>query len=40
VVVRTWDARPPTETARAAMLKSVLDLRVEVMQVGKDGAPG
>jgi len=35
VVVQTWDTRPPTETARAAMLKSVLDLSVEVIEAGK-----
>jgi hypothetical protein len=35
VVVKTWETRPPTETARAAMLKSVLDLSVEVMEAGK-----
>ena len=39
VVVRTWEARPPTETARAAMLKSVLDLSVEVMAAGKTPPP-
>jgi hypothetical protein len=39
VVVRTWEARPPTETARAAMLKNVLDLSVEVMAAG-NAPPG
>jgi hypothetical protein len=36
VVVKTWETRAPTETARAAMLKSVLDLSVEVMEAGKN----
>jgi|HubBroStandDraft_2_1064218.scaffolds.fasta_scaffold32347_3 hypothetical protein len=40
VVVKTWEARPPTETARAGMLKSVLDLNVEVMEAGKNPPPG
>jgi hypothetical protein len=39
VVVRTWIERPPTETARAAMLKSVLDLSVEVMDAGRTKKP-
>jgi hypothetical protein len=38
--VKTWEARPPTETARAGMLKSVLDLNVEVMEAGKNPPPG
>jgi hypothetical protein len=29
--LRTWSARPPTEEQRAALLKVVLDLNVEVM---------
>jgi hypothetical protein len=39
VVVKTWEARPPTETARASMLKSVIDLSVEVMEAGKAESP-
>jgi hypothetical protein len=34
-VVRRWDTEPPTEGARAAMLKSVLELNVEVIEAGK-----
>jgi hypothetical protein len=34
-VVQNWDTRPPSEPVRAAMLKSVIELNVEVMEVGK-----
>jgi hypothetical protein len=34
-VVRRWEAEPPTEGARAAMLKCVLELNVEVIEAGK-----
>jgi hypothetical protein len=34
-VVRAWDARPPTEQERSAMLKNVIDLNVEVIAAGK-----
>ncbi len=34
-VVRTWDTRPPSEPERAAMLKAVIDLNVEVIAAGK-----
>jgi hypothetical protein len=34
--LRTWSARPPTEEQRAALLKLVLDLNVEVMSLGRD----
>jgi hypothetical protein len=33
--LRTWSARPPTEEQRAALLKLVLDLNVEVMALGR-----
>lgn len=33
--VSTWAARAPSSEQRAAMLKSVLDLNVEVMQEGR-----
>jgi hypothetical protein len=33
--VLAWTAKPPTEAERAAMLKSVLDLNVQVMEAGK-----
>jgi hypothetical protein len=35
-VVLAWVTEPPTEAARAAMLKSVLDLSVQVIEAGKD----
>jgi hypothetical protein len=35
LIVRGWDARPPTEEARASMLKSVLELNVDVIEAGK-----
>ncbi len=35
VIVKSWDHAPPTEAARASILKSVLELNVEVMEVGK-----
>ena len=34
-MVRGWDARPPSEGARASMLKSVLELNVDVIEAGK-----
>jgi hypothetical protein len=37
-VVRGWEARPPTEEGRASMLKTVLELNVEVMAAGKTQA--
>ena len=33
--LRAWTTRPPTEEARAALLKLVLELNVDVMSVGK-----
>ncbi len=36
--LRTWSVSPPTEEQRAALLKLVLDLNVEVMTLGR-GAP-
>jgi hypothetical protein len=33
--LRTWSVRPPTEEQRAALLKLVLDLNVEVMTLGR-----
>jgi len=35
--VRAWSSRPPTEEQRAALLKLVLDLNVEVMSLGREG---
>ncbi len=37
--LRTWSVSPPTEEQRAALLKLVLDLNVEVMALGRS-APG
>jgi hypothetical protein len=37
LIVKGWDARPPTEQARAAMLKVVLELNVAVIEAGKTG---
>jgi hypothetical protein len=34
--LRTWSVRPPTEEQRAALLKLVLDLNVEVMSLGRE----
>jgi hypothetical protein len=34
-IVRRWDTEPPTEGARAAMLKTVLELNVAVIEAGK-----
>ncbi len=34
-VVSGWGSKPPSEAARAALLKSVLDLSVQVMEAGK-----
>ena len=33
--LRAWSTRPPTEEARAALLKLVLELNVDVMSIGK-----
>jgi hypothetical protein len=33
--LRAWSVRPPTEEQRAALLKLVLDLNVEVMEAGR-----
>ena len=33
--VRGWSQTPPTEEQRAAMLKAVLELNVEVMQASR-----
>jgi hypothetical protein len=33
--LRAWSSRPPTEEARAALLKLVLELNVDVMSLGK-----
>jgi hypothetical protein len=35
--LRAWMVRAPTEEQRAALLKLVLELNVEVMEVGRDG---
>jgi hypothetical protein len=37
-LVRLWETRPPTEAERSVMLKSVLDLNVEVIAAGKEEA--
>ena len=34
--VRQWPTQPPTEEQRAAMLKCVIELNVEVMQLGRE----
>ena len=34
-VVREWDSRPPSEEQRAEMTKSVIDLNVKVMALGR-----
>jgi hypothetical protein len=34
-VVREWDSRPPNEEQRAEMTKSVIDLNVKVMALGR-----
>jgi hypothetical protein len=33
--LRAWTTRPPTEEARAALLKLVLELNVEAISLGK-----
>ena len=38
--VMAWKARPPTNDQRTTMLKLVLDLNVEVMQLGRNSDPG
>jgi hypothetical protein len=35
--LRGWKIRPPTEEQRAALLKVVLELNVEVMRAGREG---
>jgi hypothetical protein len=37
--LRTWAMRPPTEEQRAALLRLVLELNVEVMALGRGTAP-
>jgi hypothetical protein len=37
--VRQWAISPPTEEQRAAMVKLVLDLNMEVMALGKTAKP-
>jgi hypothetical protein len=36
--VRQWPAHPPTEEQRAAMLKCVIELNVEVMALGREAS--
>jgi hypothetical protein len=36
--VRQWPAQPPTEEQRAAMLKCVIELNVDVMRIGHESA--
>jgi hypothetical protein len=35
--VQMWPTNPPTEAQRSAMLKNVIELHVEVMQLGREG---
>lgn len=35
--LRTWAVSPPTEEQRAALLKLVLELNLEVMALGRSG---
>ncbi len=35
-MVREWDARPPDEEQRAEVTKSVIDLNVKVISIGRD----
>lgn len=35
-MVREWDARPPNEEQRAEVTKSVIDLNVKVIAIGRD----
>jgi hypothetical protein len=35
--LRAWTVRPPSEEQRAALLKLVLELNVEVMALGRGG---
>lgn len=37
--LRTWSVSPPTEEQRAALLKLVLDLNVEVIALGRAAQP-
>ena len=34
--VRGWDAQPPSDETRTAMMKCVIDLNVEVMGIDKN----
>ena len=34
--LRSWSVRPPTEEQRGALLKLVLDLNVETMNLGRE----
>ena len=36
--VKQWPAQPPSEEQRSAMLKCVIELNLEVMQVGREAA--
>jgi hypothetical protein len=36
--VNAWSVHPPSEEQRAAMLKCVIDLNVEVIQIGRESA--
>jgi hypothetical protein len=38
--LQAWSLRPPTEEQRAALLRLVLDLNVEVMAVGRAAGGG
>jgi hypothetical protein len=38
--VKVWPAKPPTEEQRAAMMKSVMELHVEVIQMGRSQQAG
>jgi hypothetical protein len=33
---KTWDTHPPSEEQRAALTRSVLDLSVEVLALGRE----
>ncbi len=37
-VVREWDARAPSEEQRAEVMKSVIDLNVKVIALGRTSA--
>jgi hypothetical protein len=34
--LRSWDVHPPSEEQRSSLVKLVLDLNVEVMELGRD----